>query len=300
MKSESVLRTGKAMTTPRAQEDAEQWTTVIRAKHRWLDLDLGAVWNSRDLIKLFVRRDFVTQYKQTVLGPSWFVLKPLLTTMIFSVVFGRVLKIPTDNIPPFLFFLSGTVCWEYFSSCLLQTSDSLITNSGLLGKVYFPRLVIPIAIISFQALKFFVQLVLFGCFLLYFYVKGAPVAPKLWLLAFPLLLVQMALLSLGCGTFVASLTTKYRDFSIVMTFGIQLWMYATPVVYPLSQVPAKYRFVYALNPMTSVVENFRAIFMGTPPLSIAFTSLGCVSTLALLFVGLVLFSRIQRTFIDTI
>ena len=252
------------------------------------------------MIQLFIRRDFVAQYKQTILGPLWFILQPLFTTLVFTVIFGKIAKIPTDGLPQFLFYLAGTICWGYFAECLNQTSQTFLANAGIFGKVYFPRLTVPIAKVISYIFKFIIQFTIFLVFLFYYYQQGAPVHPNLGGLALPLILIQMAVLGIGCGLIVSSLTTKYRDLSLVVSFGVQLWMFATPVVYPLSQIPEKYRIYFALNPMTSVVEGFRAAFLGTGALSATYYLLGVLVTLAIFFVGIVLFNRIEKTFVDTI
>lgn len=301
MKPQNVLvPDGIDRSVSQIKNNDAKWTTIIETNSRWVEIDFSEIWRYRDLIFLFVRRDFVSQYKQTVLGPLWFILQPLFTTLIFTIVFGRIAKIPTDGIPDFLFYLSGTVCWSYFASCLTQTSDTFVTNAAIFGKVYFPRMVIPISTVISQVLKFFIQLILFISFLGYYYIKGAAVVPSLWVLVLPFLIIQMAFLGLGCGILVSSLTTKYRDLILVVSFGVQLWMYSTPVVYPLSQIPEKYRSFFSLNPMASVVECFRAIFLGTSSISAVFIGIGWAITLAVLFIGLVLFTRIEKTFVDTV
>jgi len=281
-------------------EEPGSWTTVIRPRHPWLHLDVGELWRYRDLIRLFVRRDFVAQYKQTVLGPLWFFLQPLFTSLVFTLVFGRIAKIPTDGVPDFLFYLSGTVCWGYFAGCLTETSDTFVKNAAIFGKVYFPRLVVPISLVLSNIFKFLIQFGLFLVFLIYYYQAGAAISPTPWVLALPLLLLQMALLGIGCGILVSSMTTKYRDLSLVVTFGVQLWMYATPVVYPLSQIPTQYRPFFVLNPMVAVVEGFRLAFLGVSSLTPEFVVASLVMTLALLFAGLTLFSRVEKTFMDTV
>jgi lipopolysaccharide transport system permease protein len=296
MKTEPAMPSGA---DPAALNEG-QWTTIIRPRHPWFHLEVGEVWRYRDLVRLFVRRDFVAQYKQTILGPLWFFLQPLFTTLVFTVVFGRIAKIPTDGIPDFLFYLSGTVCWGYFSACLVETSDTFVKNAPIFGKVYFPRLVVPVAVVISNVLKFSIQFLLFLFFLIYYYQGGAPVAANLWVAALPLLMVQMALLGLGCGILVSSLTTKYRDLSLVVSFGVQLWMFATPVVYPLSQIPEAYRKILVLNPMTAVVESFRLAFLGASSIEPQDVVLSLAVTVTLLFLGLVFFSRIEKTFMDTV
>jgi lipopolysaccharide transport system permease protein len=281
-------------------QEGEPWTTVICPQHPWFKFDLRELWQYRDLIQLFVRRDFVALYKQTVLGPLWFILQPLFTTLVFTVIFGKIAKIPTDGLPQFLFYFSGTVCWSYFSECLNQTSQTFLANAGIFSKVYFPRLAVPLAKVISNIFKFFIQFAIFLVFLFYFYQQGAPVHPNLGVMALPLIVLQMAILGIGCGLIVSALTTKYRDLSLVVTFGVQLWMFATPVVYPLSQIPERYRIYFVLNPMTSVVEGFRTAFLGAGSLSPLYYLLGVLITLAIFFVGIVLFNRIEKTFVDTI
>lgn len=278
----------------------EKWTTIISPSYPWYHLDLAELWRYRDLIFLFVRRDFVAQYKQTILGPIWFFLQPLFTTIIFTVVFGKIAKISTDGMPAFLFYLSGTVCWGYFSVSLQEISNTFISNAGIFGKIYFPRLVIPISIVISNIFKFLIQFVLFLGFLLYYYFQGANLSPSWWVLLLPVLILQMALLGIACGILISSMTTKYRDLSLVVSFGIQLWMFVTPVVYPLSQIPMKYRHYFAANPMAPVLETFRSIFLGTKSLNIEYVILGWLLTLTLLFLGLVLFRKVEKNFMDTI
>jgi len=282
------------------KENNEGWTLVLGSKKGWFDLNLKELWGFRDLILLFVRRDFIAVYKQTILGPLWFLLQPLFTTVVFTIIFGKVAKIPTDGLPPVLFYMTGIVAWNYFSGCLTSTSDTFVMNAGIFGKVYFPRLVVPISVVISNMLTFFIQFGLLLAFLAYFYLKGAPVQPTLWVLLTPLMIVHMAALGLGTGILISSLTTKYRDLTFAVGFGVQLWMYATPVVYPLSQVPAKWQWLAALNPMTAIVETFRYAFLGAGGVgpSVIWTSIGI--TFLILAIGIMLFSRIEKTFMDTV
>jgi len=282
-----------------SERDAD-WTMIIRPVQAWFAVDLGELWRYRDLILLFVRRDFVAQYKQTVLGPLWFFIQPLLTTIMFTVVFGKIAQIPTDGVPQFIFYLSGTVCWGYFANCVTQTSGTFIANANILGKVYFPRLVIPISIVISNVFKFLIQFGLFLGFLVYFMLAGSSVALNWGAMFLPLLIAQMAVMGLGFGIVISSLTTRWRDLTLLVAFGVQLWMYATPVVYPLSQIPEQYRAVYALNPMVAIVESFRQIFLGTSSVTPQIVATSLAVTLVLLFAGLVLFSRVEKTFMDTI
>ena len=249
----------------------EDWSLVIRPQGRWWELQLADVWHYRDLLWMFIRRDFVSVYKQTVLGPVWFFVQPLLTTIMFTVIFSGVAQIPTDGLPPMLFYLAGTTPWNYFAICLTKTSGTFINNANLFGKVYFPRLVTPISIVASNLIQFSIQFLLFFGFLAYYLLRGYPLHPN-WLmivLLTPVLLLLMALLGLGTGILVSSLTTKYRDLTFLLTFGVQLAMYATPVIYPMSNIPAKYRVYIELNPMSAIIETFRSIYLGPSPVLVA-------------------------------
>lgn len=281
-------------------DDDSDWTMVIRSRKGWFDIDVSEIWRYRDLILLFVRRDFVAYYKQTILGPLWFLLQPLLSTIVFTVIFSRIANIPTDGLPPFLFYMAGIVPWTYFASCLTQTSSTFIANAGIFGKVYFPRIVVPISVVITNLLTFAIQFALFLVFLLYFYLQGATIQPNVWILLVPLLLVQMAALGLGMGILISSLTTRYRDLAFALGFGVQLWMYATPIVYPLSQIPAQWQWVFALNPMTAVIETFRYAFLGSGAIQPWVLGVSLSMTILILAIGIVLFSRVEKTFMDTI
>ena len=276
------------------------WTTVIRPKGNWFDLRLRELWSYRDLVRLLVRRDFVAQYKQTILGPLWHVVQPLLTTVTFTIVFGRIAGIPTDSLPPFLFYLSGNVIWGYFSSSFTKTSNTFVSNASIFGKVYFPRLAVPVSTLGSSLIGFFVQFCIFIGFLAWFMARGAPVDPNLWVLATPLLLLLMAGLGMGGGIILSSLTTRYRDLTNVVTFGVSLLMYMTPVIYPLSEVPEAYRMIVLANPMTPIVEAFRYAFLGVGTVTAAHLAYTTVFTLCLLACGTLIFNRIERTFMDTV
>lgn len=280
--------------------DSEKWDLVIGPKRGWLDLKLKDIWLYRDLIFHFVRRDFVAFYKQTILGPLWYIIQPLLTTLVFTIIFGKIARIPTDGVPPFLFYLSGTVAWGYFSNCLKETSDTFIKNSKIFGKVYFPRLTVPLSVVIINLAKFGIQFLLFLGFFVYFYFTGALIKPNLFILFLPVLLLQMAILSLGTGILLSSMTTKYRDVKFLVGFGIQLWMYATPVVYPVSVVPERFRFFYMLNPVASIVETFRHAFLGTGMVNGVDILISWGITILLLFSGILLFNRVDKTFMDTV
>jgi lipopolysaccharide transport system permease protein len=282
--------------------DIEKWDLVIGPKRGWLDLRLKDVWRYRDLVFHFVRRDFVTFYKQTILGPLWYIIQPLLTTVVFTIVFGKIARIPTDNVPPFIFYLSGTVAWGYFADCLKETSDTFITNSKIFGKVYFPRLTVPLSVVIISMVKFGIQFLLFLGFLVYFIAGNAPVKPKpnLFIFLLPVLLLQMATLGLGTGILISSMTTKYRDIKFLVGFGLQLWMYATPVVYSVSVVPERFRFFYMLNPVASIVETFRYAFLGKGVVDGFYMLISWAVTIVLLFLGIIIFNRVDKTFMDTV
>jgi len=278
----------------------DQWDMVLKSKTGWFDIDLVELWRYRDLIGMFVKRDFVTLYKQTILGPLWYIIQPLFTTLVFTIIFGRVAKIPTDNIPPFIFYMAGNVMWGYFAGTLNSTAGTFNTNAAIFGKVYFPRLTVPLATVIVNFLQFCIQLVLFLAFYVYFMLKGAPIQPTLWVAVLPVLLLQMALLSFGLGILLSSMTTKYKDLKFAMAFVVQLWMYATPIVYPLSQVPDKYLGIYILNPMVAIVESFRLAFFGTSAIQFNQIVLSWCVTLLLLVAGIIMFSRVEKTFMDTV
>jgi lipopolysaccharide transport system permease protein len=280
--------------------DDGQWTTVLISRSGWFDLHLKDLWEYRDLIFLFVRRDFVSIYKQTVLGPAWFLLQPLVSTIIFTIIFGNIAHIPTDGIPQPLFYLGGIVTWNYFAGCLTRTSDTFVANAGIFGKVYFPRLAVPLSIVIINLLTFAIQFALFLAILAYFMVKGADVHPNSWILLTPLLLLQMGALGLGLGILISSLTTKYRDLTFVTGFGVQLWMYASPIVYPMSKVPAKWQGFYALNPVVAIIETFRHAFLGTGTVNLEQLGVSAGMTVLLLICGIVTFSRVEKTFMDTV
>lgn len=276
------------------------WTTVIRPQGHWFDLRLRELWSYRDLVWLLVRRDIVAQYKQTILGPLWHVVQPLLTTVTFTIVFGRIARISTDSLPPFLFYLSGTVIWGYFSASFTKTSNTFVANANVFGKVYFPRLAVPVSTLGSSLIGFGVQFSIFLGFLLWFIYRGAPVDPNWWVLATPFLLLMMAGLGMGGGIILSSLTTRYRDLSNVVAFGVSLLMYMTPIVYPLSTVPEAYRFIVLANPLTPIVEAFRFAFLGVGTVTAGHLVYTAVFTLVLMGVGVLIFNRIERTFMDTV
>ncbi|HEY9089862.1 MAG TPA: ABC transporter permease [Anaerolineaceae bacterium] len=285
------------MTTP---ADNDQWTMVIEPQRSLLDLRLGELWRYRDLVMLFVRRDFVSVYKQTILGPLWYLIQPLLTTITFTVIFGNIARLPTDGLPQFLFYMSGTVIWTYFAECLTKTSNTFVNNANLFGKVYFPRMAVPVSILISNLITFAIQFAFFLVFMLFFALGGAQVRPNAWVFFSPVLLLMMAGLGLGFGIIISSLTTKYRDLRFLVQFGVQLLMYATPVIYPSSSIPERFQTLIKLNPMTPVVETFRFAFLGAGsvhPLDLLY-SFGFMIVIVL--IGAVMFNRVEATFMDTV
>jgi lipopolysaccharide transport system permease protein len=252
---------------------------------------------------LLVHRDFVAKYKQTILGPAWFILQPLLTTVVFAIIFGEVAKIPTDGLPPILFYLTGLLGWNYFAQTFQSTSGTLVANSGLLGKAYFPRLVVPLSVIISNFFAFALQLATLLAVWIYFKLftgAGGQFGFSVGIVWFPLTLVHVAALSLGAGLWLSALTAKYRDLAFLSGFIIQIWMYATPVIYPLSQIPEKWRWISALNPMTMLVEAIRVMFLGQGTIVIAYLAMSVATTIALLLSGLLIFNKVEKTFIDTV
>lgn len=278
----------------------EDWDLVIAPRKKWYDLQLRDVWRYRDLIFMFVRRDFVSRYKQTILGPLWFLIQPLMTSLVFTVIFGNIAQLPTDGLPQLLFYMSGNVLWHYFSNCLTSTSNTFVANAHLFGKVYFPRLVMPLSIVISNLITFGIQFSFFLAFLLYFWLRGADVYLTAWAWTLPLLIVLMAGLGLGFGIIVSSLTTKYRDLQNLIGFGVNLWMYATPIIFPVSSIPEKWRWVADWNPVTPIVEIFRAGFLSAGAASWPRLAYSAVFMLVVLFIGVVIFNRVEKTFIDTV
>ena len=278
----------------------ENWTTIIKPKTGWFDINLKELIQYKDLILMFVKRDFKTMYKQTILGPLWIIINPLMTTLMYTIVFGNIANISTDGMPQIVFYMLGTTVWTYFSSCLTKTSSTFTGNAAIFGKVYFPRLVTPISTVISGLINFGVQFLMFLGFMAYFMIKGSPIEPNLWILITPLLLVQLAALALGFGIIISSMTTKYRDLAVLVTFGVQLWMYATPVVYPASQIGGKLKTLMMLNPVSPIVESFRYAFLGSGSIPWNYLGISVLTTLVVLFAGVVLFIRVEKNFMDTV
>ncbi len=278
----------------------KNWDQIIKPKTSLFDLRLNELWHYRDLIMLFVRRDFVSVYKQTILGPLWYILKPLLTTIVFTIIFNKFAKIPTDNLPPMLFYMAGTISWSYFASCLKNTSTTFLTNENIFGKVYFPRLVIPVSVAISNLIAFAIQLLFFICFIAFYAYNGFSVNISWSLLIIPYFLLLMAALGLGFGIIVSSLTTKYRDLAYLVEFGIQLFMYASPVIYSVSGLPEKYQHLIMLNPMSSVIEGFRYSLLGTGIFNFYNILYSTIFALIILIIGILLFNKVEKTFMDTV
>jgi lipopolysaccharide transport system permease protein len=279
----------------------EKWDMVLRPKNTWYKIDFKSIWEYRDLLILFVRRDFLASYKQTILGPLWVIIQPLLTTLMFIIVFTRIANLPIgENIPPILFYMSGLVPWVYFSDCLLKTSNSFVGNAQIFGKVYFPRLIVPFSIIASNLIKFFIQLSAFVAIYIGMKFSGAQITPDYHLLFLPLLVIILGFLGLSFGLLVSSITTKYRDLVYLIGFGTQLLMYASAVIYDLDKVPVKIKNILAFNPLTSLIGGFRVSFFGQghwdwPGICYA----GCF-TLVFFFIALIMFNRVEKDFMDSV
>ena len=275
--------------------------TVIKPQTSLLQLNLHDIWRYRDLIAMYVKRNIVTVYKQTILGPLWLIVQPVLTTIMFMFVFGNLAGISTDGIPGALFYFSGLILWNYFSQCLTGTSGVFINNQNVFGKVYFPRIVVPLATTISNLIQFAIQ---FGVFVFlyvyYYFTMDVPIVPNVYALLLPVLVLMCAGLSLGFGIIFSSLTTKYRDLVFLLQFGVQLWMYATPVIYPLNSIPVDKQWILQLNPMTSIIESFKFGFLQTGVFSWGYLLYSFIFMIVLLFLGIIIFNRIEKSFMDTV
>lgn len=281
----------------------EDWDIEITAHNRLLDLKLKDVWHYRDLLILLVKRDFIAFYKQTILGPIWFFVQPVITILMYTIVFGNLAGIPTDGVPKPLFYLAGTIVWNYFADCLSKTSTVFKDNAAMLSKVYFPRLIMPLSIVMSNLVKFGVQLVLFIALLVFYWLNGAIIHPNILILLFPLLVVLIAAQGLGLGMLISAVTTKYRDLAFIVSFGVPLLMYSTTVIYPLSEVMLKhpgYQWFVKLNPVTAIIETFRYGFLGRGSFSWGLFGYSSLITLFLLITGIIVFNRIEKNFVDTV
>lgn len=282
----------------KATED--QWSEIITPKKSWFDLRLNELWQYRDLIVLFVRRDFVAVYKQTILGPLWHIIQPVFTTLVFTLVFGRIAKISTDGQPAFLFYMCGVTIWNYFANNLTKTSNTFVANQAVFGKVYFPRLTVPVSNVISGLFSFAIQFTLFLIFYFVFYLRGANITPNVWIFAIPLFVLIMAVLSLGLGIIISSLTTKYRDLTMLIGFGVQLFMYASPVIYPVSSLSPDLQFYMQFNPVAPILEGFKYAFFGTGIMSYVSLGYSFILAFTIFFVGVALFHKVEKTFMDTV
>ena len=283
----------------------QSFTTVITPKTGWFDINLKEVWDYRDLILLFVKRNFVSQYKQTILGPAWAFIQPFLTTIVFTLIFGNIAGLAPGGIPSFVFYFSGTILWTYFSTCLSQTANTFVANANTMGKVYYPRLVMPISTVLSQLISFAIQYIFLIIFLLYFVLTKQGVHPNYWVFLTPILLLQLGMLSLGFGIIISSVTTKYRDLAKLVGFGVQLWMYASPVAYDMYSITAfapggKWHTLFMCNPVTPLITIFRYGYLGFGFIEWNFYWIGWATTLVILSFGVILFSHVEKTFMDTV
>ena len=276
------------------------WDLVITADRGWFSIDLKALWRYRDLILLFVRRDLVSQYKQTILGPLYFAITPILGTLINTFIFGKIAKLSTDGIPHFLFYMSGGLFWGYFNNCLGAAKNTFTGSKGIFSQVYFPRLSVPISQAISALLRLMIQFVVFFSFYVYFIFDGVQLRPSIWVLLFPLLLLQCASLGIGVGVLMSSFTTKYRDLNFVFGFITTAWMYASPVVYPISVIPEKYHLLMSINPMVGVIESARQILFGVSSLRVEYVLIGIAANFILLVIGVLVFNRVEKNFLDTV
>ena len=282
------------------KENEDVWDLIIAPRAPSFNLNINQILKYRDLIMLFVRRDFVSYYKQTILGPLWFFIQPILTTITFTVIFGNIAAISTDGIPTVVFYLAGITVWSYFSDCLIKTSETFISNQQIFGKVYFPRIIVPISIVISNIIKLGIQFLLFIMIWIYYLINNSSIAPNWCMFLFPLLVFIMAGIGLGAGMLISSMTTKYRDLRFLIQFGVQLFMYATPIVYPLSVVSEKYRLIILANPMTGIIEAFKYGFLGGNNFQMVYLLYSFCFMLVILFIGLVVFNKVEKSFVDVV
>ncbi|MEC5157633.1 ABC transporter permease [Chryseobacterium sp. MP_3.2] len=280
-------------------EPQQEWTETIESNHSLFDLKLAEVWRYKDLVYMFVKRDFISGFKQTILGPIWFFINPIFTTIVYLIVFGSIAGLSTDGAPKILFYLAGVTLWNYFSSCLTGTSNVFIGNAAIFGKVYFPRLVMPLTIVISNLMRFGVQMILFIAAFLYYYFRGE-VHPNIWILATPFLIILMAAFALGMGMIFSSLTTKYRDVQMLLGFGVSLFMYVTPVIYPISALPAKLKIIAFYNPLSGIFECFKYGWLGVGEFSSSMLIISSVIIFALLAIGTVTFNKVEKGFMDSV
>ncbi len=287
------------------KNEVKNWDVTIKPSTGWFDVDIKGLWKYKDLIMLFVRRTFVAAYKQTILGPAWAIIQPFMSTVVYSLFFGDIAGLGANGIPNFVFYLSGNIMWHLFSGCLNNSASTFTSNSGIMGKVYFPRLVMPIASTLSQFISFFIQFVFLVCALVFFVFTGENVHPNWFILMTPILLIQMALLGLGIGTIISSLTTKYRDLVMLVGFGVSLWSYCSPVAYDMFSRSAimdnaTLYGIYMLNPVTPIINIFRYAYIGCGKIDWMYYGISWITTLVFLFFGVILFSKTEKTFMDTV
>lgn len=275
-----------------------EWDIIITPKKKFLNFSIRSLMEYKDLVFMLIKRNFVVFYKQTILGPLWYIIQPLVNTIIFTIIFGKVAKIPTDGIPPFIFYMCGNIIWSYYAACLSSNANIFGQNQSLFAKIYFPRMVVPFSNVVSSCFQFFIQFTLFICFLIYFKLRGSELGINWYMMLMPLLIFQLALLGIGVGTFFSSLTAKYRDLSFTMGFIVQLWMYATPIVYPLSLIPNEYKIYAYLNPMTGIVEVFRYMSFGKATLSFGLISSSISITFIILIIGILSFNKVEQKAMD--
>jgi lipopolysaccharide transport system permease protein len=278
----------------------ENWDLIVKPHSKWYDLQLTQIFKYKDLLFLFVRRDFVSLYKQTILGPLWFFIQPVITSLTFTIIFGNLANISTDGLPQILFYMCGVTFWNYFSDTLTKTSDTFVANANIFGKVYFPRMIIPLSIVVSNLIKLGVQFLLFIAIWIYFLITESTIHPNSTLLLVPILIILIGFLGLSFGIIISSMTTKYRDLKFLVSFGVQLMMYASPIVYPLSIVPQKYKWLILANPLTSIIETFKYAFLGVGEFNWIHLAYSFVFTIVLLIIGLVMFHKVEKSFMDTV
>ena len=276
------------------------WDLTINPHSKWYDLRIKEIFKYKDLLFLFVKRDFVSIYKQTILGPLWFFLQPIITAITFTVIFGNLAKISTDGLPQILFYMAGITLWNYFADTLTKTADTFSSNANIFGKVYFPRMIVPLSVVVSNLIKLAIQFLLFLCIWIYYLIQTDLIHPNKMLVLIPFLIILIGFMALSFGIIISSLTTKYRDLKFLVTFGIQLMMYASPIVYPLSIVPEKYKWIIVANPVTSIIETFKYAFLGVGEFSWLYLAYSTLFTIVLFLIGLVIFHRVEKSFMDTV
>lgn len=282
------------------EAQSETWDIIIQPKNKWYDLRLKEILRYKDLLFLFVRRDFVSLYKQTILGPIWFFIQPVITTLTFTIIFGNLAKISTDGLPQILFYMCGITLWTYFSDTLTKTADTFTANANIFGKVYFPRMIVPLSVVVSNLIKLGVQFLLFIIFWIFYLLTTETIHPNTTLLLVPFLVILMGFLGLSLGIIISSLTTKYRDLKFLVVFGVQLLMYASPIVYPLSIVPTQYRWMILANPVTSIIETFKFAFLGVGEFNLLYLGYSFFCTLMLFSIGILIFHKVEKSFMDTV